>query len=140
MVRIQPRVDERSGAWVVGEGREVVLVNPHDRWWTRGSFVLWFGAHAPTYLRVWANGIDSALDECVDWLAEHAPGLLCNEPVAEEYERAIAEGLDESAAYERAVQDVTIAGNCGDHLLSWEWGIALDTPTRAQFHAFLGGG
>lgn len=117
--------------------RKIVAVNGGDRAWTRQRFVLAFGAVGTTYLMVWANGIDSALDEAVDWLADHAPGLLCDDEVASAYNEAVAEGKDDEAALQEAEADTTCAGNCGHYLRSDEWTIALANPTRAEVLAFL---
>ena len=129
-----------SGCFMIsGEsyGSKIVLVNPSDRDWTRQRFVLWFGAYGSTNLMVWANSLDDALDECVDWIAEHAPGLLCDEQVAESYREALAAGKSEEEAMEEAEMDMTSAGNCSNYLASWEWGIALENPTREDLDAYL---
>jgi hypothetical protein len=119
---------------------EVIPVNGSDRDWTHHRYILWFGAYGWTRLMVWANSLDDALDECVDWIVEHAPGLLADETVQDEYKcelaEAVAEGLDEESAAERAQEraevDTTCAGNCGHYLNSWEWGILAEDPTRAE--------
>ena len=126
------------GTGICGE-RKITIVNPNDRDWTRGRYVLWFGACGPTALMAYANSLDDALDECVDWIAEHAPGLLANDAVDAAYSEAVAAGKSEEEAIEEAETDITRAGNAGDCLLSWEWGIALENPTRAQLVAYLGG-
>ncbi len=118
--------------------RKCTLVNPNDRSRTRERYVLWFGAYGTTYLMVWANNLTDALDECVDWIAENAPGLLMDEQVNEAYREAIAEGKTEDQAIEHAEMEMTSAGNCGNYLASWEWGIALENPTRAQLLEFVG--
>lgn len=109
----------------------LIIVNPGERDWTRHRFILAFGAYADTSLMVWADSVDDALDECVDWIAEHAPGLLADEAVADEYQRGIAEGLDEEAAQDAATVDTTCAGNCGHYLHSWEWSVVSEDPSRA---------
>jgi hypothetical protein len=110
----------------------IVPVNGSDRDWTKYRFVLWFGACAPTHLMVWGNGLDDALDEAVDWIAEHAPGLLADEAVQDEYKRLVAEGKSEEEAQTEATVDTTPAGNACHYLHSWEWGITFENPTRAQ--------
>jgi hypothetical protein len=65
-------------------------------------------------------------------IVDHAPGLLADEQVNEEYARLIAEGMSEEDAQEEATIDTTCAGNCGNYLNSWEWGIVAEDPTRAQ--------
>lgn len=101
----------------------VIDVNPTDVDWTSNVYVLWFGAYGSTRLKVWANSLDAALDEAVDWLVERAPGLLADEEVNEAYKEAIAEGLSDDAAHEKATIDTTCAGNTGNYLHSWEWGV-----------------
>jgi hypothetical protein len=112
-----------------------VVVNPTDRYWTKHRYLLHFGAYGWTRLLVWANSLDDALDECVDWIADNEPGLLCDDSVNEEYDRAIADGLDEEAAHDSATVDTTCAGNNGHYLASWEWGIMFEDPTRQQLKA-----
>ena len=112
------------------------FVNPSDRDWTRGRYLLWFGSYAPLYLMTWANSLDSALDQSIDWLAENAPGLLCEDEVAEAYADGIKRGLSEEEAIEDAEVDTTIGGNNGLHISSQEWGIVYENPTREQVLQF----
>lgn len=111
-------------------------INSTDRDWTKGRYLLAFGAYGDTRLLVWANSLEDALDECVDWIVENEPGLLADEQVREEYERAIAEGLSEEEAQERAEVDTICAGNYGNYLNSWEWSIVFENPTRAELLEF----
>lgn len=114
----------------------MILVNPSDRDWTRHRYILWFGAYGDTNLMVWANGPESAFEECVGWIEDHAPGLLCNESVHEEWERAVADGKSEDEAWDIATADTTPADG-GNYVASWEWGIALEDPSRQELDAFL---
>ena len=116
----------------------MIILNPSDKDWTRHRYILWFGACAPTKMLVWANSLEDALDECVDYMEERLPGLLADEMVEEEYQRGLEAGLDEEAAREAAETDTTSAGNHGRYLLSWEWGIHAEDPTRAEVLAALG--
>lgn len=111
--------------------RKIVPVNGSDRDWTRHRYILSFGAYGETLLMVWANSLDDALDECVDWIADNAPGLLADEQVAEAYNEAIAAGKSEEDAQAEAETDTTCAGNAGHYLLSYEWGIVAEDPDRA---------
>lgn len=104
-------------------------VNGSDRGWTRHNYILWFGAYGATYMRVYANSLEAALDIAGDWIEENVPGLLCNELVEEAYNEAIADGESEEQAYETATADVTIL-DCNRYLLSYEWGIVAEDPTR----------
>jgi len=119
--------------------RAVTLVNPIARAFVDNKrYVLWFGAYGETRLMVWARSLESALDECVDWIADNAPGLLADDGVHEQYKRLVAEGVDEEKAQEEATVDTTCAGNNGHYLNSWEWGIVAENPTRAQVLEILG--
>jgi hypothetical protein len=121
------------------EQRSIIIVNANDRSWTKKRFVLWFGMGAPTMLMAYANSLDDALDECVDWLAEHAPGLLANEHVADKFTQLQEEGMGFEEARDKAEEDTTQAGNHGDHLMSGEWGLVAENPTRAQIFEIVGG-
>ena len=115
----------------------LTLVNPTDRNWTRFRYVFAFGATGSIHCLVWANSLNVALDVCVDWLAEHAPGLLADVEVKDEYERGLAEGLGEHAATERAEIDTTMAGNEGHYLHSWEWTIVAQNPDRLELKSLI---
>ena len=121
-----------------GTGREVALANPSDSNWARERYVLWFGACAPTYVMAWGH-LEDALEAAADWLEEHAPGQFCDDAVREEYELARAEGLSEDEAQERAEQDTMSVCSGNHYLTSWEWGIALENPSRATLKRFLAG-
>lgn len=111
---------------------EVVPVNPNDKNWTRHRFILWFGAYGSTRLMVWANHLEDALDEAIDWLVENAPGHIVDDQVNEAYNAALAEGKSEEEAIEEAEADTTTGGNAGNHILSYEWGIVAEDPSRAD--------
>jgi len=117
---------------------DIVPVNGSDRSFTSSRFILWFGAYGTTRLMVWADHLQDALDESIDWIAENAPGLLCDDRVAEEYAEARRDGLSEEKAAERAEVDCTIGGNAGHYLPSWEWGIVAENPTREEVLAIQG--
>lgn len=110
----------------------IIIVNPNDRDWTDSRFVLCFGAYGWTRLMVYANSLEDALDECVDWIADNAPGLLADDAVHKAYNEAIANGMSEEAAQGEAEEDTTCAGNEGHYLNSWEWGIVAENPSRAD--------
>lgn len=152
-----------------GPGYELVIVNPGDRSWTKHRYVLAFGAYGWTKLMAYANSLGDALDECVDWIAEHAPGLLADDAVEEAYREALEGGeapcsecdgdggcssegagmceacggsgvrrMTEEEAREEAEVDTTCAGNSGHYLLSWEWTIVAEDPSRAEMMDILG--
>lgn len=75
------------------------------------------GAFTVMNFLVWGHG-EECIDQVVDYLAEHAPGLLDTDYVNEEMERLMAEGLTDSTAYERAAVDMICAGNCCDYISS----------------------
>lgn len=110
--------------------KQVLLINPADKYVWKNRYLLAFGAYGETILMVWAKGIDSALDECVDWIADHKPGLLANESVQEEYKSLIAQGVAEEQAQEQAAMDTTCAGNNGHYLNSCEWTILDENPSN----------
>lgn len=116
---------------------KIASVNPNDRAWTRARFVLAFGAYGDTLLFVHADSLEDALDECVDWIAENAPGLLRDEQVREAYNAAITEGMSEDEAQREAESDMTCAGNCGHYIASWEWGIAAENPTFSELRSMV---
>ncbi len=136
--------------------RCVELVNQDDRSWTRHRYVLWFGACAPTRLMVWANSLDDALEEAAEHLAEHAPGLVMKE-WGDEHKTLVAEacaerGITFPVGFEKMEDDDTslvskweitdqaeadLTRTESGFLTSYEWGIDLEDPTRAELEEFL---
>lgn len=130
--------EKTPAGFVVGVGPQAItIINQSARAYTKSRFVLWFGAYGWTRLMVYANHLQDALDECIDWLVEHAPGHICDEQVTEAYREAIAEGKSENEAYETAEQDTISGGNAGNHILSYEWGIICENPTRAELREMI---
>lgn len=115
--------------------RKITMINRKERYLS--AYVLAFGAYGSTQLLVYAGSLEDALDECVDWIAENAPGLLCDDMVNAEYRLAIAEGCSEDDAHERATADMTCAGNCGNYIASWEWAIVLDRASPREISAYV---
>ena len=115
--------------------KKITLINRKDP--SLNAYILVFDAYASTRLLVYARHLEAALDECVDWIAEHEPGLLCDDAVADEYKRAIAEGCSDEEAFEEATIDTTCAGDAGHYLPSWEWGIALECATPRQIRDYV---
>ena len=127
--KMTPHVDD-SGAYAVGK---LILVNPDEREIWPNRYVLQFGAYGGTLLLAYGDCLESALDECVDWLEEHAPGLLCShEQMAEAYAEAKRDNPDatDDQLHDLATVDLTCAGNHSRYLPSWEWMIAAENPTR----------
>ena len=113
--------------------RKIVNVNPGDRD-DRPSFILWFshgGYATPTYLRVWADHLDDALDEATSWIEDNAPGLFDDDYVNEEYRRAVAGGMSDEAAQDEATMDMTTLDG-GHNISSENWGLIKERPTRAE--------
>lgn len=123
----------RKQASLAGARHVIHNANPGDKSWTRHNYVFAFGGpYSSKYVRAWANSLDDALDEAVDWLSDHAPGLLCDKEVGEEYERLIAEGKSEEEAMEEAEMDTTPAGGYGQRIRSEEWSIVAEDPSRER--------
>lgn len=114
------------------------IVNPSDKGWTSHRYILSFGAYGDTHLLVWANHLQDALDEAIDWLVDNAPGHIVDDQVNEAYAEAIAEGKSEDEAYEIAEEDTTSGGNCGNHILSYEWSM-IEDPDRETVIRFRDG-
>lgn len=147
----------------------IVVVNPAERgnhqerrWFdTKPRFVLWFGACAPTYLMVWGD-LEDALEECADWLAEHAPGHIMltghgNDKRDPELDTLLEEACQEHDlewpipddcwgdsdamqpywdAEQEAYADLTSTER--GYIPSDEWGIVLNEhATRADVLAFI---
>ncbi len=110
----------------------IIPINGSDRDWTRHRYILAFGAYGRTRLMVWANSLENALDEAIDWIVDNKPGLLGDEQVHEAYSEALAEGKSEEEAIEEAEVGTTCGCNEGHYILSWEWTILAEDPTRAQ--------
>lgn len=132
---------------------KINVANASDRSWTRQSFVLWFGQCAPTYVLVYANDLDSALELAADWLADNAPGHLlkhsdpelqtlyaeaCHELYGVELPAPFG-CIDErqASAYEQATADLTYTE--AGYLTSYEWGIVAENPTKAHLIALSKG-
>lgn len=131
----------------------LTIINPNDRNWTRHRYVLWFGACGPTHLMAYANSLDDALEECGEWLAKHAPGLIMA-AWGEEHSALVKEACEEAGltypppsdvcadmdhhyqdAQQSAESDLTYTES--GYLTSHEWGITLEDPTRSEIKAFI---
>jgi hypothetical protein len=113
------------------------LVNPNDKSWTKSRYVIALGAYGWTRLLVWANSLDDALDESIDWACDNAKGLLCDNEVNEAYDLAIAEGHTEESAWEIATVDTTSGGNAGNRINSDHWHLLCENPDRATLKAII---
>lgn len=138
----------------------LTIVNPSERTWTRHRYVLWFGACAPTYLMVYADGPDDALEKCADWLADNEPGLIMleghgNDARDPELDELLEEACREQGlewpipddawgtsdmepywdAEQTAYADLTHTER--GYLTSYEWGIELEDPSRDEIKGFI---
>jgi hypothetical protein len=105
------------------------VANPGERDRDEHTYLLSFGAYGCTHVIAYASNLCDAIESAGDWILANAPGLTCTDVVNEEYQAAIAEGLDSDAAWERATVD-TISIDSGNHYLtSWEVGYVED-PSR----------
>lgn len=138
-------------------GRRVTMINPTCKRWHEHSYVLQFGAYGWTQLHVYADSLEDALEECAEWLADHAPGLIVKSDSAE-YNELMAEAcaernlpwpIPENAgpgfAYEpyHDAEDAAMTDHTRTEygwIPSWEWGIALEDPTTEQLYAHITGG
>lgn len=155
MSRIPPRMGKDRHYHIGPEntsfGRSVVLVNTWDQSWTRHRYVLSFGAYGSTNLMVWANDLDSAIEESAEYLAKHAPGHVMRE-WSDEHKDLVKEVCEERGVQwpegfealedeqkgeicEQAEADLTHTES--GFLTSYEWGISLEDPSRAELDAFL---
>ncbi len=159
--RIAPTRTERGveiGPTDTSFGRRVTIINPSDRWPSvchrrQHTFILAFGQVSATYLMVYADHLQDAFDECIDWLVDHAPGLLCDDEVAEEYERVFKEKYDEylaagkseadaeedarSEAWDQSEVDTSCGGNASNRIMSDHWTIVAEDLTRKELDEFL---
>lgn len=117
--------------------------NFHDQ-----MFVLWFGGDgiSARYVVVFANHLEDALEEGIDYVAENYPGLLANEQIVEEYNRLRQEFVDEHerepddeeemALQEEAEVDTTTDGQ-GNAIMSDHWGISMENPSLQDLVDFV---
>lgn len=122
--------------------RSVTCINRAEKGrYANPAWVLCFGAYGWTRLLVYASSLESALDECVDWIADNAPGLLCSDQVTEAFDSYMAENPEasEEEGMEYAGVDMTCAGNAGDYIASWEWCVALENASPKQIADYVHG-
>ncbi len=129
----------------------IMVINPNDKSWTKHSFVLWFSAGgfaAADHLLIYANSLEDALDEGIDWVVDNRPGYLADNAVAEAYEELRAEFVatnnrepedeEQWALMEESEQDTTSGGNAGNRIPSENWGVELEDPTEHELLVFTG--
>jgi hypothetical protein len=118
----------------------LAIVNSDDRSLTKHRYVLAFtagGWSVALYTLVWGNNLQDALDEAIDWIASHAPGLLATEYVYSEIQRLVATGVDNDTAWEEATQDMICGGNAGDYISSVCVHVVKQNPSRAELKSLI---
>lgn len=111
---------------------KLIAVNGSNRDFADHLFILAIGVYGWTRLMVWADSIEEALNEAVDWIAENEPDQLCDKEVHEAYEEALAAGKSEEEAQADAEVDTLCAGNSGHYLRSDDWTIVAEDPSRTE--------
>jgi hypothetical protein len=110
---------------------------------------MWAGAYGDTTGYVWAASEDDAFEVWVEWLDEHAPGLLVSEfsDLLDEQARALgyaswpqlrdSDSRMRDHAIEAAECDLTPIGHCtmksGHYICSWEWGLDEVDPDSDEY-------
>jgi hypothetical protein len=122
------------------------IANPSDKGFWKNTYIFAFGAYGWTRVLAYANSMDSALDECADWIEENAPGLMADAEVAEEYNRLITEAKEngedvdseevQNRIREESEADTLTAGNASHYFHSWEVNIVRENPTRDELIAY----
>lgn len=139
----------------------LTIINPSERDYTRHRYVLSFGAYSCTHLMVYASSLEDALEECAEWLADHAPGHIMlkgnggdtRDPELDVLMREACQehGLDFDAIdwneldgdeqqrlwdiEQEAYSDLTECER--GYLTSYEWCITFEDPSRAEIKAFI---
>ncbi len=117
--------------------RKITYVNSGYREWAKHRYILAFGAYATTYLYIFADSLEDALDEAGAWLAENAPGLLADQEVIDEYNCLKNAGASEEEAREAAEVDTVILDG-GHYLHSSEWTIIAEDPSPEDVRLLRG--
>lgn len=152
-------IHKKGGCTAVGEPgssftREVVLLNPDQKRWYRHAYVLWFGGCGATYLHVYADSLDAAIEECAGWLADHAPGHIMKE-WSDEHKDLVKDACsDAEIAYNEDLFSGSIATEMysilesaeadltrteSGFLTSYEWGLSLEDPDADALYTFIQG-
>lgn len=135
-MRMLPRTEIVNGHETTSIGphrRAVYLANMSDRDWTSGRWIFHFGAYGDHSVLAYGTGFEAALETAAEYALERWPGLSCTDAVREEYNRQIADGATEDAAWEAATVD-TLSVDGGEYL-SWEWSYT-DCPDRAALEGY----
>lgn len=111
------------------------LINAGDASWTKHSYVLSFGGFtiaSRDLVLVYANNLQDALDDLIDWIAEEHPDSLADDAVNAQYSDLIDEGVSQEQAQEQAEADTTQGGNAGNYIHSEDWSIVAEDPTEGD--------
>jgi len=137
-----------GGASDPGAGTPIANPDEVERFaetrYARHGSGLWefqFGAYGDTHLYVWADGMGSGFEIAVEWLDDHAPGMLTM--VSEEDYQQAAEELGkvwdpsdpDDEIMQTAEADMTMIGHTtlkhGNAVASWEWTVREVTTSAA---------
>lgn len=110
------------------------IANPHDKTFVSGpeagAFVFTFGAYGSTWVLVYANGVDSALEVAADWLKDNAPGHFV-EPDYPDVDWTTLSSAEADALRECAEVDLTYTE--AGWIPSWEWHVTgPHTPVEVR--------
>jgi hypothetical protein len=103
------------------------------------------GATNPHYFLAFGRDMGDALDQVIDWIAEHVPGLLANEEVYDRRDKAeielrlnpdMWEEDIRDSAHNAATEGFICGGNEGDFIASENVCCILENPTRQAIIAF----
>jgi hypothetical protein len=115
---------------------KIHVANPYDRNFTKESFLLWFGACAPTLVLVYGS-LDESIELAGEVLAGNELFGLITPHGSDELAELVAEArdelgpvADESEVYEAATVDLTYTES--GYIPSHEWGICIENPTKEQ--------
>ena len=116
--------------------KRIHVANPYDREFTTGSYLLWFGACAPTLVLAYGS-LEDAIELAGEVLVDNGLLGLIMPHGSEELTELAAEAraelgpvADESEVYEAATVDLTYTES--GYIPSHEWGIYIDNPSKAD--------
>jgi hypothetical protein len=111
--------------------RSILVANPFEKDFTRKRWVLYFGAVGTQYVLVFGGSLENALEEAAAALVDaNMPGYF----IEPEVEDGSTHDCPDGAEGYPCTCDLTYTES--GYLPSWEWGIALEDPTREQLIAF----
>lgn len=127
---------------------KINVANPLARDMTRGTYGRWqtylfsFGAYGDTHVLTYGSGMDSALEEAAEWLADNAPGHLMahdSEELSDLFTEAVQEFEEEHGrepddeerceCFDKATTDLTYTE--AGYLTSYEWTVR-ENPSKAD--------